>query len=98
VLKTPTSANGCGRTDAGLHASQYFFHADLVETAVAELRFKLNRTPPPDITVFDIIPVHDRANDRFLPRVVFPLLPSTFTQCAYHRSKDELASVSAHVF
>ncbi len=65
VLKTATSVNGCGRTDAGVHASQYFFHADMVETGVDELLFKLNRTLPPDITVFDIIPVDDRANARF---------------------------------
>ncbi|MBC7774868.1 MAG: tRNA pseudouridine(38-40) synthase TruA [Phycisphaerae bacterium] len=65
ILKTPTSIIGCGRTDAGVHASQYFFHADLEETAVDELLFKLNRTLPPDITVFDIIPVSDKANARF---------------------------------
>jgi len=65
VLKTPTSVNGCGRTDTGVHASQYFFHADMVEMEVEELLFKLNRTLPPDITVFDIIPVHDKANARF---------------------------------
>jgi len=65
VLKTPSSVNGCGRTDAGVHASQYFFHADMVERALDELLFNLNHTLPPDITVFDIIPVHDRANARF---------------------------------
>jgi len=65
VLNTPTSVNGCGRTDAGVHASQYFFHADLVETDAAELLFKLNRTLPPDITVFDLIPVDERANARY---------------------------------
>jgi tRNA pseudouridine38-40 synthase len=65
ILKTPTSANGCGRTDAGVHASQYFFHADLEETAVEGLLFKLNRALPPEITVFAIIPVHDKANARF---------------------------------
>ncbi len=65
VLKTFSSVNGCGRTDAGVHASQYFFHTDMVETDLDELLFKLNRTLPPDITVFAIIPVHERANARF---------------------------------
>jgi len=37
----------------------------MVEMEVEELLFKLNRTLPPDITVFDIIPVHDKANARF---------------------------------
>lgn len=65
ILKTPTSVNGCGRTDAGVHASQYFFHADMAKTAVEGLLFKLNRALPLDISVFAVIPVHDRANARF---------------------------------
>jgi tRNA pseudouridine38-40 synthase len=65
ILKTPTSVNGCGRTDAGVHASQYFFHSDLDENAVEGLLFKLNRALPPDISVFAVIPVHDRASARF---------------------------------
>ncbi len=65
ILKMPTSANGCGRTDAGVHASQYFFHADLAETAVEEVLFKLNHALPANITVLGIIPVSDGANARF---------------------------------
>jgi len=65
ILKTPSSVNGCGRTDAGVHACQYFFHTDMEETAVDGLLFKLNRALPPDISVFAIIPVHDQANARF---------------------------------
>lgn len=65
ILKTTTSVNGCGRTDAGVHASQYFFHADVEESALETLQFKLNYALPQDITVLDIIPVHDRANARF---------------------------------
>ncbi len=65
ILKTPTSVNGCGRTDAGVHASQYFFHSDLEESALEGLLFKLNRALPADISVFSILPVHDRANARF---------------------------------
>lgn len=64
ILKTPTSVNGCGRTDAGVHASQYFFHSDIAETAIEGLLFKLNRALPPDISVFAILPVHDRASAR----------------------------------
>jgi len=42
-----------------------FFHADMVETAVDELLFKLNRTLPEDITVFGIIAFSDKANAGF---------------------------------
>ncbi len=65
VLKTPVSITGCGRTDAQVHASQYFFHADLAETFDFDLLCRLNRNLPPDIAVFDILPVHDKAHARF---------------------------------
>ncbi len=65
VLKTPTSIFGCGRTDTGVHASQYFFQANMLETDLDALQFKLNFTLPPDIVLFAIIPVHDRASARF---------------------------------
>lgn len=65
VLKTPTTIFGCGRTDTGVHAVQYFFQANMLETDLGELRFKLNYALPPEIVVFEIIPVHDRASARF---------------------------------
>lgn len=65
VLKTPTTILGCGRTDTGVHASQYFFQADMAETDLDELLRKLNFALPPDIVVFAIIPVHDRASARY---------------------------------
>ena len=65
VLKTPVTILGCGRTDTGVHASQYFFQADMAETDLEALQYKLNFALPPDIVVFAIIPVHDRASTRF---------------------------------
>lgn len=44
---------GCGRTDAGVHAQQYFLHTDLpVQWDPQQLVFKLNRMTPPDIAFF----------------------------------------------
>ncbi len=65
VVKIPVSVNGCGRTDAQVHASQYIFHADLEETYDFDLRTRLNRALPPDIAIFDILPVHVKAHARF---------------------------------
>lgn len=65
VLKTSTTVNGCGRTDAQVHASQYIFHADIEEGQELDLLFRLNHALPPDIAVFEIIPVHDKAHARF---------------------------------
>lgn len=65
VLKTPILINGCGRTDAGVHASQFFFHADLIVSDVEELLFRLNKALPVDIAVFDIIEMKEKQHARF---------------------------------
>lgn len=65
ILKTPIAIIGCGRTDAKVNASQFFFHADLLTTPADTLFFRLNRLLPPDIAVFDIIPMQDLPHCRF---------------------------------
>lgn len=65
VLKVPLRISGCGRTDAQVHASQYVFHVDLPEIFDFDLLSRLNRNLPPDITIFDILPVHEKASARF---------------------------------
>lgn len=57
---------GCGRTDTGVHASEYFAHVDLpFDLKPEQLVFKLNNMLPEDIVVFDVIPVKDEAHARF---------------------------------
>lgn len=66
VFKEPVSIYGCGRTDAQVHASQYFFHADFAGDFDFDLmKFRLNRTLPPDMAVFEILPVAENAHARF---------------------------------
>lgn len=65
VLKTPIIINGCGRTDAQVNASQYFFHADIETPCDDVFFFRLNRTLPDDIAVFDIIPMDGLPHARF---------------------------------
>lgn len=57
ILKTPIFITGCGRTDAGVHASQFFFHLDVEEPWRFDVVSRLNKTLPPDIAVFDCMPV-----------------------------------------
>jgi tRNA pseudouridine38-40 synthase len=57
ILKTNLTIVGCGRTDAQVHASQFFFHVDIDVTWDYDLVFRLNKNLPPDIAVFDIIPM-----------------------------------------
>ena len=65
VLKTPITIVGCGRTDAKVNASQFFFHADIPTLAANTLFFRLNRLLPPDIAIFDIILMDDLPHCRF---------------------------------
>lgn len=65
LLKSLVNINGCGRTDAQVHASQFFFHADIEKDLDDEFFFRLNKILPDDIAVFDIIPMQGLCHARF---------------------------------
>jgi len=57
---------GCGRTDAGVHASQFFLHFEVSEKVdVVQLEFKLNAFLPNDIAIHQIFIVKNDAHARF---------------------------------
>lgn len=69
LLHEPISIMGCGRTDAGVHATEFFAHFDsenddLMKDANWWI-FKFNRALPGDIAIQRIIAVDERANVRF---------------------------------
>ncbi|MBC7884613.1 MAG: tRNA pseudouridine synthase A [Saprospiraceae bacterium] len=59
------SLTGCGRTDAGVHASQFFCHFDYEEDWNFDPVDRLNHMLPRDISVFEIIPVEKSAHSRY---------------------------------
>lgn len=65
ILKHPVGIVGCGRTDAKVHASQFFFHADIADNLDYDLLFRLNKLLPDDIAVFDIISMQGDPHARF---------------------------------
>lgn len=65
ILKTELFINGCGRTDAHVHASQFFFHVDIDQVWDFDLVFRLNKALPVNIAVFDIIPMEGLPHARF---------------------------------
>lgn len=65
ALKVPISINGCGRTDSQVHASQFFFHADIEQSWDYDLLFRLNKLLPHSISIFDIIPMEGKPHARF---------------------------------
>lgn len=65
LLRTPIAIVGCGRTDTGVHASDFYAHFDTAMLVPDNLVFKLNSYLPPDIAIFDIAPVADNFHARF---------------------------------
>lgn len=60
------SCVGCGRTDTGVHAKQFYFQFDTEENFDSELYvYKLNSILPKDIAVQRIFKVADDAHARF---------------------------------
>jgi len=56
---------GCGRTDAGVHASEYYFHFDAEEFDLGLMKYKLNSILPFAIVVLDVLRVHEDAHARY---------------------------------
>ena len=60
---------GCGRTDTGVHAEDFYAHFDTSRNDMhfdpRDFLFKLNRALPNDVSAFRVLPVHDKANARF---------------------------------
>jgi tRNA pseudouridine38-40 synthase len=90
VLKTDLTIVGCGRTDAQVHAAQFFFHVDIDQPWDFDLKSRLNLNLPKEIAVFGILPVDESSHARF-----------SATERTYnyfiHTSKDPfLANISAY--
>lgn len=71
VLRQPVETVGCGRTDTGVHATQFFAHFDVESidhgpsTIDQRIIHSLNAILPKDIAIKRIMPVRDEAHARF---------------------------------
>lgn len=69
ILGQNIHLTGCGRTDAGVHAKEFFAHFDyslcLTNEEKVKLIYKLNSFIPVDIVIKDILPVLPDAHARF---------------------------------
>ena len=65
LLNKRTSSMGCGRTDAGVHATDFYAHFTTEQELTDKFAYKLNSVLPNDINVFKLIPVAPNAHTRF---------------------------------
>ena len=65
VLKREVLVGGCGRTDAGVHATQFYAGIKLREAPRPNLLFILNKRLPAGIAVHEIFPVGNKAQARY---------------------------------
>ncbi len=67
ILRETIKIIGCGRTDTGVHARQFYAHFDCDTAAydLDKLAFKLNTILPKSITIQHIFPVSSEAHARF---------------------------------
>ena len=50
---------GCGRTDAGVHASQYFFHIEIQKAWDFDIVYKLNKMLGNEVFIIEVIKMED---------------------------------------
>ncbi len=66
LLSDSIAVVGCGRTDAGVHASQFFLHFDVNNVLDEDgLKFKLNAFLPSDIAISQLFIVDNGVHARF---------------------------------
>jgi len=65
ILRTEIEVVGCGRTDAGVHAKQYFLHFDYEKELPNGFINRLNKMLPKDIAFKKVAEVEPNAHARF---------------------------------
>lgn len=68
ILHERITCIGCGRTDAGVHASKYYAHIDATRDDLhddPQFLFRLNKSLPPAIAIQSVYRMQENAHARF---------------------------------
>lgn len=67
LLNQTIETVGCGRTDTGVHATEYYAHFDCNKNIsdIPQLIYKLNKILSQNIAIYNILKVKNEANARF---------------------------------
>lgn len=90
VLRDDIHCIGCGRTDAGVHASQFFLHFDTKQEFPDHFLLRINACLPYDIAVLRFFEVAENAHARF---------DATLRSYAYHlSSRKDVFNYGLHFY
>jgi tRNA pseudouridine38-40 synthase len=95
LLNEPVFVTGCGRTDTGVHALEYFAHFDSTKNLMddtAKWIFKFNHALPADIAIQKIIVVGEKANARF------DAISRTYEYHIHHKKNPFLVDRSSFLY
>lgn len=65
IFNAPIQLVGCGRTDTGVHAKEYYAHTDTDAVLPENFIYRINRMLPEDISIATIFQVPDNLHARF---------------------------------
>ena len=65
ILKRPIKVVGCGRTDQGVHARNYYAHFDSPILLPPNFLYRINQILPASIAIHDLIEVKSDSHARF---------------------------------
>lgn len=89
ALHQNTVCIGCGRTDTMVHASQYYFHFDYDQTFNFDLKHRLNKMLPNDISILNISQVEGK------PHAQFTAVSRTYNYFIHSHKDPYLADISS---
>ncbi|MBK9330083.1 MAG: tRNA pseudouridine(38-40) synthase TruA [Sphingobacteriales bacterium] len=65
IFNAPVELVGCGRTDTGVHAKEYYAHTDTDAVLPENFIYRINRILPEDISIAEIFEAVDDLHARF---------------------------------
>jgi tRNA pseudouridine38-40 synthase len=89
ALHQNTVCIGCGRTDTMVHASQYYFHFDYDQAFGFDLKHRLNKMLPDDISILSVNKVEGK------PHAQFTALARTYNYFIHTHKNPYLADISS---
>jgi tRNA pseudouridine38-40 synthase len=110
ILHVPrVVTTGCGRTDAGVHAKDFYLHfnPEVEELDIEQTMFRLGHVLPKDIAAYDLFPVHENAHTRFdaversyeyhMHYVRSPFYKDFSTYCNYRLDIDKMNEAAKYL-